>query len=69
MVKETFWFRENSMWAVQRADDRKFLEEMSLERALAFGMDCHNHLGKRFLNKNFNADLVLCIGHIEMNGL
>ena len=69
ITKDRFLFQANVTWALQRADDRKFLEEISLERALAFAMGCHTRLGEGSQIKNIDPELLRCIGNIVINGL
>jgi hypothetical protein len=47
---------------MQRADNRKFLEEVNAERALAFAMGCHTRLGEVSQIKIIDVELLQCIG-------
>ena len=68
-ITHSFTFRANSAWVEQRAADRLFLEEIGLERALAFAMGGHKRLGERSQIRNFNADVLHSIGKLLIKHL
>jgi len=69
ITKDSFLFRANSIWVMQRADDRNFLEDISPERALAFAMGCHTRLGEGSQIKHIDPELLRCIENFVINGL
>ena len=64
ITRHSFTFRASSAWIDERAEDLNVLVEIGAERVLAFAMGFHKRLGERSNIKNFNSDLLGCIGKI-----